>query len=125
MRQFLCKLALATALISGGAAMAQTAHGPIPADSADGAIFQRVASRGGGGGISRMGSASSTASVGAGLNLNTGSMPPGSIGTYSAPLLPGQQQLEVISPDTPMREPITPAAPPQPGFGSFDTGSQQ
>jgi hypothetical protein len=111
MGQFLCKLALTTALVSGGAAMAQAAHGPIPA--------------GRGGGISRMGSASSTASVGAGLNLNTGSMPPGSIGTYSAPLLPGQQQLEVISPDTPMREPITPSAPPQPGFGSFDTGSQQ
>jgi hypothetical protein len=123
MRQFLCKLALATALISGGAAMAQAAHGPIPADTADGAIFQRVAGRGEG--VSRMGSASSTASVGTGLNLNTGSMPPGSIGTYSAPLLPGQQQLEVISPDTPMREPITPSAPPQPGFGSFDTGNQQ
>lgn len=97
MRQFLMKVTLSSALTAGMAATA-VACPSVTASQDDSAYLQLAQASGGG----TSGSAPSTGST-TGTTTSPAARPPAGTGR------------PVIPPNTPMRDPITPRTPPQPG----------
>lgn len=101
MRQFLLKVTLSSALAAGMAATAMACPS-VTASQDDSAYLQLAQASGGSSGGGTSGSAPSTGST-TGTTTSPAARPPAGTGR------------PVIPPNTPMRDPITPRTPPQPG----------
>lgn len=112
MRHLLAKLALSSALLAGGAMVAQACpNKTVTKDTAAGS-FQLAQSSGGG---SSSGSAGSSGTAGQSTTPGTSGSGGGAAGRGPVPVIPQ---------DTPMRQPPTPtdpAAPTQPSTGTTTT----
>lgn len=124
MRQLLLKVTLSGALTAGLAAAAMAC--PFVTASQEESGYLQLAQAGGGGGGSSGGSGSSSGggvTGGTSGSSSTGATSPGTSGTTGATTGPaanpstsgGGGAQPIIPPNTPMRQPITPSTPDQPG----------
>jgi hypothetical protein len=111
MRPFLCELALSAALVAGSAAMAAAKCPSVTASGGETAAIQLAQAGGGAGSSSSSGSAGSASPVRPAT--------PGTVGSSAGTGMRGATRPEVIPPDTPMRQPSTPAPAPQPAPGNI------